>query len=279
MKLLLVTIVVLCSLCLAVATTDDSVRSSVNSGAEAAALSEAASLTNRAGGWKRVKKESRITGSASLLTKSDAFCVICQFAVERIHADLVQLAPGVYLQSGETAALPKSAQPTAFLETDSDIALESELADALAVDRRRGGRKGRGVQGVNTFEHGGIITPRRYRAADILSARPARVRFNHLNTPSPDPNREAARAAYRHLYQSVYASFEALCTRRMPFAYLPYCKTMLKSYRYIAQGIHYGDRPEQICINGGFCDKRSYVRKTIHTLYKPEPGDAYSKGK
>jgi len=229
----------------------------------------------------RVRPEKRLTGAASTLTKSNAFCVVCQFAVQRVHADLVQLAPGVYLQSGEAASLPPVSPvavpppASAFLEMETEMETEAEAESESelesAAERRR--------PSFNTFEHGGLIAPRRYRGADILGSRPARVRFNHLNTPSPDPNREAARAAYRKLYQSVYASFEALCTRRMPFAYLPYCKTMLKSYRYIAQGIHYGDRPEQICINGGFCDKRSYVRQTVHTLYKPEKGDAYSRGK
>jgi len=217
--------------------------------------------------------------------------------VQRIHADLVQLAPGVYLQQGEATgsaamrpaifleeavSISTSADAEAEAEASQSAALATEAADALSAANMAeadalgeiGQMPNQGAGHAPNYFNGGDVSPRRYRGADILGARPGRVRYEHLNTPSPDPNREAARQAYRHLYQSVYQSFEALCTRRMPFAYLPYCKKMLRSYRYIAQGIHYGDRPEQICINGGFCDKKSYVRKTAHTIYKPEKGDA-----
>lgn len=85
---------------------------------------------------------------------------------------------------------------------------------------------------------------------------------------------EAARAAFKKLYTGVYTSFETICARRMPLAYLPYCNDMLRSYRFFAQGLHYGDRPETICMNGNFCDSKSYIRNQPHVQYVREPGDA-----
>jgi len=225
----------------------------------------------------------RFSGAASSLTKSNARCTMCQFIIQRLHADLTVAAPGVYLQSAAAAA--------AGAAKDGK---EGEKKEEGGEEKKEGGEEkkeeagGKGEEAAslmevgsfrfqnrnrhNFFNHG--ETPRRFRGSDMLEARPARVRYQNLNTPSPDPSREMARAAYQQLYQQVYQSFEQLCTRRMPFAYLPYCKAMLKSYRYIAQGIHYGDRPEQICMNGNFCDGWSYIRLTPHSKYVRAAGDA-----
>jgi len=123
------------------------------------------------------------------------------------------------------------------------------------------------------FDHGGDA-PRRFRHTDILASRAGRARFTQVRGGQPGPDTDAARSAYLKLYSSVYASFESLCAKKMPLAYLPYCNDMLKSYRFFAQGINYGDRSESICMNGNFCDARAYVRRVTHNTYQREPGDA-----
>jgi hypothetical protein len=119
------------------------------------------------------------------------------------------------------------------------------------------------------FDHG-PDAPRRFRQTDILAHRAARARFSQLPV---NPSKEQ-RDAFLKLYATVYSQFEDVCAKRMPLAYLPYCNDMLKSYRFFAQGINYNDRAEQICMNGNFCDQRSYVRRMAHVMYQREPGDA-----
>ena len=64
-----------------------------------------------------------------------------------------------------------------------------------------------------------------------------------------------------------------------PHTYSPYppmLSVLLAPVYWIIrhQGLNYGDRAEQICMNGNFCDHRSYVRRVTHTAYTREPGDA-----
>jgi len=115
------------------------------------------------------------------------------------------------------------------------------------------------------------VESRRYRKPNIFSAQPNSRRHA----------KEAVRAPYRAIvhqhratmFQAVWTAFSDLCTNHMPFAYVGYCKLMLKNYRQVATGLYYADRPEQICMNMNVCDDRSYVRKTPHSHYEVEAGD------
>jgi len=113
----------------------------------------------------------------------------------------------------------------------------------------------------------------RNRAADILAYRPRQARF-HQDVSKLQAQWDKAREAYKKLYGQVYESFETLCSRRMPQAYAPYCRELMRDYRYIAQGIQYGDRAQSICMNGNWCDRQSYIRNAVHAYFVRETGDA-----
>jgi len=68
--------------------------------------------------------------------------------------------------------------------------------------------------------------------------------------------------------------FENYCTKRVPLAYSGYCQEMIQDYRYIAQGIQYGDRAQSICMNGNWCDRKSYIRNAVHAFFVRENGDS-----
>jgi len=154
----------------------------------------------------------------------------------------------------------------AFASALDQSRVEAHVAADAAADAR--------AEALPTLFESGPTPMRRFRHTDVLAHRASQARFSQQRKNAPGPQTDAQRAAYLTLYSSVYATFEELCAKRMPLAYLPYCNDMLKSYRFFAQGINYGDRPEHICMNGNFCDHRSYVRRVTHVNPQREPGDA-----
>jgi len=225
----------------------------------------------------------RLTGAAGRLSQSDARCVICQFLVQQLHVKLTTAPGGAGAGAG-------AGEAQAFLEVESEIeaAINAEaaesasfqaeannwLAAATAAEEHSATAAEATYFGLprNLNDHG--ETPKRFRNPDMLAYRPAVARYNGLNDPNPSAAREKKRALYQKLYSDVYSHFSSICARRFPLAYLPYCENMLRDYRYVAQGLHYGDRPEAICMNGNFCDAESYIRNQPHVAFTREAGDA-----
>jgi len=207
----------------------------------------------------------RLTGAASTLTRANVRCVLCQFIVQKIQKELIPAAAPadaaaesfLEITTGSTVSASASAIVAADASADAEIALEATYPNQ---------------QGNPTAFDNGPDQSRQFRHDPILSKRPLEARFMQTN------NRQRlsanAHKEYLALYTQVYASFEGLCSKKMPLAYLPYCNDMLQSYRFFAQGLSYGDRAEQICMNGNFCDHRAYVRTITHNAYQREPGDA-----
>jgi len=230
----------------------------------------------------------RLTGAASRLSQSDARCVVCQFLVQQLHVHLTNAPGGA--AAGAGAGADAGAEAGAFLEVEAEIeaAITAEagesasfqaeantwLAAAAAAEEHGAAAADAAYFSLprNLNDHG--ETPKRFRSTDMLAYRPAVARFNGLNDPNPSAAREKKRALYQKLYSDVYSHFSSICARRFPLAYLPYCENMLKDYRYVAQGLHYGDRPEAICMNGNFCDADSYIRNQPHVAFTREAGDA-----
>lgn len=117
---------------------------------------------------------------------------------------------------------------------------------------------------------------RRERELDVRMSRPDSTRLNNIKTIRPSSDKINARKVYRAVLQQVYSWFSNHCIRRMPFAYIPYCKDMLKHYRTIAQGLQYGDKAEQVCMLNDWCGPHSYLQKsaTTHVRHVREAGDA-----
>jgi hypothetical protein len=202
--------------------------------------------------------EARLTGAAATLTRANVRCVLCQFIVQKVKNELVA-------GSDDTAASASLIEAFAFANAEEQSRITSLVEVAAAADAK--------ASALPQLFESGPDASRRFRHTDVLASRAGRARFTQVRAGTGEDAAEQ-RAAYLQLYSSVYASFEGLCAKRMPLAYLPYCNDMLKSYRFFAQGINYGDRAEQICMNANFCDHRSYVRTVTHNAYQREPGDA-----
>lgn len=110
------------------------------------------------------------------------------------------------------------------------------------------------------------LWPRRYREVDLRLSEPAFARW--LNPA--DPWRLQARYEYQVLIGMVYQSFYRLCSRRMPAPFYSMCQTLLSQYALVAQGLRYGDRPDEICMQLGHCGPDSYIYKAPHTIIRDQ---------
>lgn len=207
--------------------------------------------------------KARLTGAAATLTRANVRCVLCQFVAQKIKN---QLTGDSQDQGQDAAASASLIEAFAFASVTDKSRVESTVEATAQADAS--------AAAIPAMFESGPDQARRFRHTDILAHRASSARFTQVRNNQPGADTEATRAAYLKLYSTVYASFESLCAKRMPLAYLPYCNDMLKSYRFFAQGINFGDRAEQICMNGNFCDARAYVRRVTHNAYQREPGDA-----
>lgn len=120
---------------------------------------------------------------------------------------------------------------------------------------------GRRVVGISN-------SPRRFRLADALHSRPRWNRWDPTVKPHPDPARAKAREMWHHLMQMTYDRLEGYCSTRLPEQFTPFCRPLLRRFRVVAEGIRYGDRPNQICMRTRFCPRGSYVRRSPHNVFK-----------
>lgn len=226
----------------------------------------------------------RLTGAASTLTRANVRCVLCQFIAQKLKNALTAgsvdpnaaPAPAPMDAGGMDMGMPAGEEPMMMLEALSFASAADKLRIEATVESaaRADAAAQTATSAMPSLFESGRDASKRFRHTDLLAHRATRARFTQTRANQPGPDTDATRAAYLRLYASVYASFEGLCARNMPLAYLPYCNDMLKSYRFFAQGVNYGDRADQICMNGNFCDHRSYVRRVPHATYQREPGDA-----
>jgi len=111
-------------------------------------------------------------------------------------------------------------------------------------------------------------SPRRFRLADSLQSRPNWNRFDPTVQPHPNAQRMIARDMWNRLMQMSYDRLEGYCATRLPEQFTPFCRPLLKRFRVVAEGLRYGDRPNQICMRTRFCPRGSYVRRSPHNVFK-----------
>jgi len=225
----------------------------------------------------------RFTGAAARLTRSNVRCVLCQYFLQRIHHDMTQakeVKGAVLLETGVNEPVVEQSEADkqrieAIVSADAD---KDALANPSFFEKSADSKVNREKNQLAIrpgFARFAQLKAKEGEEAEATTEAPAAATTTTAGATGPGVARmEAARAAFKKLYSGVYSSFETICARRMPLAYLPYCNDMLRSYRFFAQGLHYGDRPETICINGNFCDSKSYIRHQPHVAYVREPGDA-----
>jgi len=104
----------------------------------------------------------------------------------------------------------------------------------------------------------------RYRVSDQKLWRPVPSRFAPVHPYLTNAASDASRMRLNQMYQLVYASFETICTLRQPFEMAQYCGEIESRYRTVAEGLKYGDRPDEICMEIDMCDKDAYIRTVTH---------------
>jgi len=148
-------------------------------------------------------------------------------------------------------------------EEEEEAALIEQSAEsevkffAPRIIRSRGGR-GR----VKVLFH----TPRRYRASDAIFPRPRWNRHGH-HTAHRAMARVVGGAAYRMAEHAAYDRLETYCSTRLPEVYGRYCRPILRNFRHITEGIRYGDRVGQVCMQVNLCKKTSYIAKSPHVKH------------
>jgi len=202
-------------------------------------------------------------------------------------------APAAFLEFASSAA--SSASSSSEEATEEEFAtllemhaeLEAYLSHQAEIGANSPGyRRARRQENARNLRHVNPTTyPRnlndygfdenyRNRKSDTLLFKPRVARMSKHERQAQQQKWDAVHAQYKHLYSTVYSRFESLCARRIPLAYSGYCDEMMQDYRYIAQGIQYGDRAQSICMNGNWCSRKSYIRNAVHAFFVRENGDS-----
>jgi len=234
----------------------------------------------------------RITGAAGRISNEDSSCVACQFFVQTMVNSMTKystLFASMPIPSSQNTvtSFPPYYQPAAYRPLPPIAPYMSGYANGVMNPMARIGMVEESSKTHNKQEkretetenelpqpdkHGNppqYGTPRRYRSADMTYWRDRMNRIDTLNAPNPDPMREQARYLESQMFQAVYQTFEGLCASRVPELFIPYCQPMLSKFHIVSEGLHYGDRPDQICMRNDFCSDRSYIRKLPHAIFDP----------
>jgi len=242
-----------------------------------------------------------LSGGASKITKIDSDCVMCQYFIQRMKNDMFRYSanvnPGTYpsflyppssplVPRPMPFAYPSSSYYNVWLEEQTKITrtpsnspvsrrlqnLKPVVSNSLLEEsstRRQRHTVGNPKSNQKAAPKAGVtdaLTPRRYRAEDMLTVRPPMERVDMLNAPNPNPLREQVRFLQNQVFRAVYQSFEGACASRVPESFVESCEPLLHEFRFIAEGLHFGDRPDVICMRSEYCPGSSYVRTlTPHT--------------
>jgi hypothetical protein len=230
----------------------------------------------------------RITGAAGRISNSDSSCVACQFFVQTMtnsmtkYSALFASMPAPSSQ-GTVTSYPPYYNPAAYrppLLPYSGSYLNSAMNPFARIgmieEKEKVAKKSDSFVQENELPQPdpkgtppAYGTPRRYRSADMTYWRDRLNRIDTVNPPNPDPMREQARYLESQMFSAVYQSFEGMCASRVPELFIPFCQPMLDKFHIISEGLHYGDRPDQICMRNDFCAQDSYIRKLPHAVFNP----------
>jgi len=108
--------------------------------------------------------------------------------------------------------------------------------------------------------------PRRYKTVDRLYARPRWNRYDPTSPRHPTAERIAATRQFELATHVAYDKLEGYCSTRLPESFGKFCRPILRTFRPVAEGLRYGDRVEQVCMNIRLCPRKSYVRQRPHAV-------------
>jgi hypothetical protein len=56
----------------------------------------------------------------------------------------------------------------------------------------------------------------------------------------------------------------------MPQPFYDACTSLVNDYQQVAEGLHYGDRPDEVCIRAKYCPATSYIVNSPHTILRED---------
>jgi hypothetical protein len=192
---------------------------------------------------------SRLSGAASRISADDSQCVVCQYLIQRVQGEMSRFTTVAGVGAGDITLIELDES----VQYDDDRFAEDGIVPPPS-DRAAGGNVG---------------TPKRFRLEDQLTVRPPFTRADSTVSPSPDPQREQERYVYEQMVQTVYNRLAGMCGTRLPEQFVPYCNPILSNFRQVAEGLRYGDRPDQICMRYDYCNANSYIRSSPHNVFSP----------
>jgi len=195
---------------------------------------------------------SRLSGAASRISMDDSQCVMCQYLVQRVQGEMSRFTTLQGAGAGDVTL----------------IELESTIQDE-PIDAERFTEDSIVPPPSNPAAGGNVATPKRFRLEDQLTVRPPFTRADSTVAPSPDPQREQERYIYQQMVQTIYDRLAGMCGTRLPEQFVPYCNLILQNFRQVAEGLRYGDRPDQICMRYDYCSAASYIRSSPHNVFSP----------
>jgi len=254
---------------------------------------------------KTEKTDGGAVASGGVL-RGDEQCTMCQYFVQQIQADVVSYSSGGFVDPNawllfqkQQKVLPQESldggtKNTTLLETSlleqkdsfSHHPSHSSYSSSSSPPRlsiNLGGSKhksssssqsGRpsatiykGNKDNDDYESNAVPSDwgGRERAAEVLDSIPKEMRYISPTYGQPYAN-QYERQQWIQMYYTIYSRTWQHCRERVPLNYLSYCKGTLAAYPLIMQGLHWGDRPETICLRYEFCSQASYLAGQPHTF-------------
>jgi hypothetical protein len=192
---------------------------------------------------------SRLNGAASRISLDDSQCVLCQYLVQRVQGEMSRFTTLQGAGAGDVTLLEIESAVQEPFERFAEDSIVPPPSDPAAG--------------------GNVGTPKRFRLEDQLTVRPPFTRADSTVSPSPDPQREQERYIYEQMVQTIYDRLAGMCGTRLPEQFVPYCNPILQNFRQVAEGLRYGDRPDQICMRYDYCSPASYIRSSPHNVFAP----------
>jgi len=187
------------------------------------------------------------SGAASKMAQQDEACAMCQYFVQRIHGAIIQYTQ----ENGQREAKAETKTAAAPTPAPAFLEMESQITQAPAG-------------GAKESTKVGFVLNGRTRNSEFIGAGPPDVRYSPLVLPAEEAMAE--REQYKTMQLVVYKMLQDMCATRMPLSFLGYCKNAMDQFRHITQGLHYGDRPDSICLSIQSCAADSYAAIQPHAM-------------
>jgi len=220
----------------------------------------------------------RLSGAAQRVSSNDQDCVMCQYFVQRLRDRLGVLTASFNSEQADVARalrlppLPGQVDPlvsqlpgytyprTVMVEQESQISSSQSVADLADARTVAPGGSADGT----------YLVPRRYRAGDMVKSQPVTIR-PRAGSGNDDQLQQQNHEVMEQVYQQLYKDLDGLCAQRVPDEMSAGCQSIAQNFRFVSEGLRYGDRPDEICARNDFCAAGTYVFTAPHKPFKSAP--------